>query len=126
MARIHVDNDSNIAGLKPLVGKRNRKNDPVMFLNHYCDYSNGWAVISRGKSVPASTIQTDRITGERPSGQGRGPYKTRAGAPDQLIARATFRLARPVSRQVIASWASAHGKTRSMDVWLSHIPRWSP
>jgi hypothetical protein len=40
-----VDNDPNIAGLKPLVGKRNRKNDSVMFLNHDCDYSNGWALL---------------------------------------------------------------------------------
>src|SRR5258708_17125854 len=97
MARIHVDNDSNIAGLKPLVGKRNRKNDPVMFLNHDCDYSNGWAVISRGKSVPASTIDTDRITGDRPSGQGSGPYQRQAAVPDLLLAKATFRLPRPAS-----------------------------
>jgi hypothetical protein len=67
--RVYVDDDPNVAWLKPVVGNRDRKNHSVMFPNHDCGYSNGWAVTSRGKSVPTSTIQTARIAGERPSGQ---------------------------------------------------------
>jgi hypothetical protein len=48
-----VDDDPNVAWLKPVVGNRDRKNHSVMFPNHDCGYSNGWAVTSRGKSVPA-------------------------------------------------------------------------
>ena len=61
---IYVDDDTNVACLKPVVGNRDRKNHSVMFPNHDCGYSNGWAVTSRRKSVPVSTIQTARIAGD--------------------------------------------------------------
>ena len=39
---IYVDDDTNVAWLKPVVGNRDRMNHSVMFPNHDCSYSNGW------------------------------------------------------------------------------------
>lgn len=39
--RIYVDDNSNITGLKPLVGKRDRQNHSVMFPDHDWSHSNG-------------------------------------------------------------------------------------
>jgi hypothetical protein len=53
-----------------------------MFLNHDYNYSNG--VDQRGKPVPSSMIQADRIVGERPSGEDRGSLPTH---PDRKYGR---------------------------------------
>jgi hypothetical protein len=49
-----MDDDTNVAWLKPVVGNGDRKNHSVMFPNHDCGYSNGWAVTGRRKSMPTS------------------------------------------------------------------------
>ena len=73
LARINVNDCSNVARLQTLVGKRCGQNDSIVFVNHVGNLLEGWAVTSLGSSAPLSMIQTVRIDGVRPSGHTTGP-----------------------------------------------------
>lgn len=70
---IHMDNVAHVSGLKTFVRDGRFQYDSFMFPNHRQIASQGYAVTSRGFSLPLSTIHTVRTVGLFPEGVLKAP-----------------------------------------------------
>ena len=113
---LHIDDDTHIASLKPVLRDMARQHRMGVFVDHF-KARNGFNVIKRGTVCPASICQTARIRATCPIGEVKGP-EIRNFVPNAVTSvwamYLCFACARIAARRMLGAWASKPKRTSNM------------